>query len=413
MTMAEHPAPASAEAARIRRLARDVEPSQCCPDAIADCVAGFGVDRLRYVAPWKRWMLWDGERWRADDTQRAFDLARDIARTMLNAVRRTRSDRVVARVARRLGGAGFVAEVARMAGADRRLAASPGQFDADPDLLNTPDGIVDTRTGAVTPHRPDAYMTRITAAAAAAPGTPCPAWDGLIERLTGGDAELHFFLQRVVGRALARRSAGPAAAADRGHPLVDTIALILGDGAASAAIREGLGLVRLDPVARDPDLADRLMGEYPAILRWAIDGCFAWRRIGLAPPTHARRPAAAEAIARFLGQDAEASPASWVAAGDLYARWRDRAASPKGEPREGFAAGHAERGRREVRPSAATSAMQEEPSPALAFPSPSGLGPSLSPRSADEGQASPPVAADAETRLMSPAAGASWIPARP
>jgi putative DNA primase/helicase len=36
------------------------------------------------------------------------------------------------------------------------------QFDAHSDLLNTPDGIVDLRTGEVTSHDPEMYMTRIT-----------------------------------------------------------------------------------------------------------------------------------------------------------------------------------------------------------------------------------------------------------
>jgi putative DNA primase/helicase len=36
---------------------------------------------------------------------------------------------------------------------------------------------------------------------------------------------------------------------------------------------------------RDPDLPEKLKGEWPAILRWMIDGCLEWQSIGLAPPT--------------------------------------------------------------------------------------------------------------------------------
>jgi putative DNA primase/helicase len=35
---------------------------------------------------------------------------------------------------------------------------------------------------------------------------------------------------------------------------------------------------------RNPDLPDELKDEWPAILRWAVDGCLEWQRIGLAPP---------------------------------------------------------------------------------------------------------------------------------
>jgi putative DNA primase/helicase len=42
--------------------------------------------------------------------------------------------------------------------------------------------------------------------------------------------------------------------------------------------------VQIPPEERDPDLAKKLKAEWPAILRWAVDGCLEWQRIGLAPP---------------------------------------------------------------------------------------------------------------------------------
>jgi putative DNA primase/helicase len=56
-----------------------------------------------------------------------------------------------------------VAAVERLARADRRLAAMIDQFDADPWLLNTPDGVLDLRTAKLRPHRAEDHMTRITA----------------------------------------------------------------------------------------------------------------------------------------------------------------------------------------------------------------------------------------------------------
>jgi putative DNA primase/helicase len=43
-------------------------------------------------------------------------------------------------------------------------------------------------------------------------------------------------------------------------------------------------LVQIPPEERDPDLADKLKAEWSAILRWALDCCLEWQRIGLAPP---------------------------------------------------------------------------------------------------------------------------------
>jgi putative DNA primase/helicase len=42
--------------------------------------------------------------------------------------------------------------------------------------------------------------------------------------------------------------------------------------------------VTIPPSERDLDLAEKLKAEWPGILRWMIDGCREWQRIGLQPP---------------------------------------------------------------------------------------------------------------------------------
>jgi putative DNA primase/helicase len=42
--------------------------------------------------------------------------------------------------------------------------------------------------------------------------------------------------------------------------------------------------VQIPENERDPDLPAKLKREWPAILRWAVDGCLEWQRIGLTPP---------------------------------------------------------------------------------------------------------------------------------
>ena len=46
--------------------------------------------------------------------------------------------------------------------------------------------------------------------------------------------------------------------------------------------------VTIPPGERDPNLPEKLKAEWPAILRWAIDGCLAWQREGLTPPASVR-----------------------------------------------------------------------------------------------------------------------------
>jgi putative DNA primase/helicase len=47
-------------------------------------------------------------------------------------------------------------------------------------------------------------------------------------------------------------------------------------------------VVQIPPAERDPNLARKLEAEWPAILRWCIDGCLEWQRVGLSPPAVVR-----------------------------------------------------------------------------------------------------------------------------
>lgn len=83
----------------------------------------------------------------------------------------------------------------------------------------------------------------------------------------------------------------------------------------------------IPPENRDPELAAKLRGELPGVLRWALDGCAEWQAGGLRPP--ARVLAATESYfetADALGRWAEerlvfAASAS-VAKADAWASWK-------------------------------------------------------------------------------------------
>jgi putative DNA primase/helicase len=162
-------------------------------EALALAFARQHEKTLRYVAMWKRWMTWTGQYWRHDGTLMAFDLARVLCR---EASGECGDDKLKDGIA----SASTVAAIERLAKADRRIAATVDQWDADPWLLNTPGGVVDLRVGKCRPHVPGDYMTKITAVAPNA--RPTPTWLAFLERATGGDAELIAFLQRVAGYAL-------------------------------------------------------------------------------------------------------------------------------------------------------------------------------------------------------------------
>lgn len=172
----------------------NARPPTFADEAIALRFAELHANDLRYVAALGRWLRWDARCWRFDDTLAAYDLVRKTCRTAAAECNKEK-------VATVLASANTVSAVERLARSDRRLAATVDQWDVDPWLLNTQSGIVDLRTGKLSPHRAAAYMTKITAVAADAV-CPTPTWIAFLERLSDGNAELVAFLQRMVGYCL-------------------------------------------------------------------------------------------------------------------------------------------------------------------------------------------------------------------
>ena len=97
------------------------------------------------------------------------------------------------------------------------------------------------------------------------------------------------------------------------------------------AIRRRMNLipfsVHIPEDERDADLPEKLIAEWPGILKWAIAGCLEWQQIGLAPP-----PAVKSATDEY--PPAEDAPENWLteccirrctlhtASTDLFESWK-------------------------------------------------------------------------------------------
>jgi putative DNA primase/helicase len=201
-------------------------------EALALRFAERHASDLRFVAKWSKWLQWTGKHWRFDDTLHAFHLARALCR---EAAAECNKPKIPASVA----SAKTEAAVERLARADRRLAATVDQWDADPWLLNTPDGVVDLRTGKIRVYRADDYMTKITAVG---PRGDCPRFKAFLNRIMDGDAALIAYLQRVFGYCLTGDTSEQAMFFGYGvgqngkGVLLQTVSAILGDYAKAAAI---------------------------------------------------------------------------------------------------------------------------------------------------------------------------------
>ena len=136
----------------------DARPPAFTDEAFALRFAEKHADRLRYVAGWSKWYIWTGTHWRQDDTLNAFDDARKICRIASAECNKDKIKKAIA-------SAKTVAAVLSLARADRRLAATVDQWDADDWLLNTPSGTVDLQTGRQRAAPTSDYITKVTAVA--------------------------------------------------------------------------------------------------------------------------------------------------------------------------------------------------------------------------------------------------------
>jgi putative DNA primase/helicase len=161
------------------------------------------------------WFRWDGCRWQECDLVDAVEAVRRFVLDWATREIRTKkatagSDRVKALLGL-LSGSRINGITALARGIIVRDAAD---MDADPDILNTPDGVVDLRTGQLLPHDPAYLCTKVTAVAYE-PGAEHADWKQALEALRPDVVD---WMQLRLGQAIT------------GHMPPDDVLLILQGG---------------------------------------------------------------------------------------------------------------------------------------------------------------------------------------
>jgi putative DNA primase/helicase len=336
--------------------------------ALADQFAARHGAIFRHVTNRNDWYFYNGKVWTPDEKLNRFTFARE----MCSQLARQSQEEAVKKA---LTHANTVADVIKVAGYDGNMKALINEFDREPMLLNTQDGVVDLRNGSMRLHRYQDYFSQITSCGV---GGDCPVWIEFLKRITCGDEQLQAYLQRVFGYALTgstkehalfflygsgangksvfigvlagilhtyhRTAAMQTFIASTGDQHPTDMAGLVGSRAVTAsetergrswdenkiktitggdevsarfmrgdffeyvpqfkiiiagnnkpklrstdeAIRRRFNLIpflaTIPPEERDLDLGAKLQAEYAGVLKWAIEGCLEWQRIGLDPP---------------------------------------------------------------------------------------------------------------------------------
>jgi putative DNA primase/helicase len=170
-------------------------------DGNARRVAAQHGDNIRYCHAFKKWLVWDGRRWKTDDSGQVRQLARETMAAFLAEAAQTYNDT-------RRDFANDSCKSSAITGMLKMLegefAISTADLDLDPHLLNFTNGTVDLRTGTVTAHRREDYITKLVHYAYD-PEAECPIFLSFLQRITS-HAGLIEYLQRALGYSLTGRT---------------------------------------------------------------------------------------------------------------------------------------------------------------------------------------------------------------
>jgi putative DNA primase/helicase len=183
----------------------------------AERLADRAKDRLKWVKG-LGWLVWDGKRWRADNTNRVLREAKTVVRGIYaeaadltaaasaltdNADRDTVAGRAKELLswARQSESRARIDAMVHLATGEERLVATIEQLDDDPYVLNVENGILDLRTLELRERHPQRDLVTKVARAKYDPRATAPFWEQTLE-LALPDLEVRRWVQKAVGYSI-------------------------------------------------------------------------------------------------------------------------------------------------------------------------------------------------------------------
>jgi len=163
------------------------------------------VNRYRWCAEWKTWLRWTGQVWQRVPEEvvvtHAVETLRDFYTERIRSTDTTEEAGKWAKRIADLYGTRHVADAVDLLRGHADFLTRADQWDADPDALNTPAGIVDLRSGQVRAHDPQALCTRITKGCPE-PQARAERWERFLHEIFAEDNDLIAYVQKVCATAM-------------------------------------------------------------------------------------------------------------------------------------------------------------------------------------------------------------------
>jgi putative DNA primase/helicase len=161
-------------------------------------------DVIRYVAEWKGWLVWDGERWKPDTTGQIMELAKETVRSIYREAGELDSEdnrKELVKWALFSENASRLKALVELAKTDQQVAISSAELDLNTWLLNCTNGTIDLRTGKLRKADKADLITKTTGVEYD-PQAECGEFDRFITWAMADRSEMVEFLQRAIGYSL-------------------------------------------------------------------------------------------------------------------------------------------------------------------------------------------------------------------
>lgn len=159
---------------------------------------------VRFCHPWGKWLVWDGRRWKIDDTGEVERLTKATVMRIHGEASQVIDDGLRQEVAKHARVSESVSRrtaLLRLSQSEPPIPVSPGSLDADPWLFNVENGTIDLTTGELREHRREDFITK-AAPVEYDPAATAPTWLEFLNRIFAGDRDLIAYMRRFCGYAL-------------------------------------------------------------------------------------------------------------------------------------------------------------------------------------------------------------------
>lgn len=176
----------------------------CTDVGNAERLAFHAGSRIKYCQANNTWYIWNGFRWKPDNTGEVIQIAKDITKGIYKEAEQEADPTLREKLGRHAiqsERAERISAMLRLAQSEPFIAVKLNQLDTDPWLLNCQNGTLDLQTGQLLEPKPDDLLTK-SCSVDFDENAKCRTWVKYLKEVFENNNDLIRFIKRAVGYSL-------------------------------------------------------------------------------------------------------------------------------------------------------------------------------------------------------------------